>query len=117
MILALKRWGYTRKEAASIRVLDVDPIYQEAQFREAFALAQEKGALSPFETIHQRKDGTRFPVEVSRGRPRVPAGMMTKPITPLVKSCYSGVIHAFVLLSQAAFPVIICRTKCAFPLL
>jgi PAS domain S-box-containing protein len=65
--LALKRWGYTKEEAQHIRVPDVDPIYQEEKFNEAFAMAQKQGALPPFETIHKRKDGTTYPVEVSMG--------------------------------------------------
>ena len=65
--LALKRWGYTRQEALLLRVPDVDPIYQEEQFRAVFARAQREGALPPFETIHQRKDGSLYPVEVSMG--------------------------------------------------
>jgi PAS domain S-box-containing protein len=65
--LALKRWGYTREEAQYIRVPDVDPIYQEEKFSEAFAQAQKQGALPTFETIHKRKDGSTYPVEVSMG--------------------------------------------------
>lgn len=65
--LALKRWGYTIEEAKSIRVPDVDPIYQEEKFNEVFALAQKQGAIPAFETIHKRKDGSTFPVEVSMG--------------------------------------------------
>jgi PAS domain S-box-containing protein len=64
--LALERWGYTREEALSIRVPDVDPIYQEEKFNEVFALAQ-KQSIPPFETLHMRKDGTTYPVEVSMG--------------------------------------------------
>lgn len=64
--LALQRWGYTREEAATIRVPDVDPIYQQDKFNEVFALAQ-KQEISPFETLHKRKDGTIYPVEVSMG--------------------------------------------------
>jgi PAS domain S-box-containing protein len=64
--LALKRWGYTKEESLHIRVPDVDPIYQEDKFKEAFALAQ-KQYISPFETIHKRKDGTTYPVEISMG--------------------------------------------------
>ncbi|WP_051359943.1 PAS domain S-box protein [Adhaeribacter aquaticus] len=65
--LALQRWGYTREESLNIRVPDVDPIYQEDKFNEVFALAQKQGALPPFETLHKRKDGTIYPVEVSMG--------------------------------------------------
>jgi PAS domain S-box-containing protein len=64
--LALNRWGYTKEEAKSIRVPDVDPIYQEEKFNEAFALAQKQN-IPPFETLHKRKNGSIFPVEVSMG--------------------------------------------------
>ncbi|CAM3761914.1 PAS domain S-box protein [Pontibacter korlensis] len=64
--LALKRWGYTQEEALTIRVPDVDPIYQEEKFNEVFALAQKQN-IPPFETLHKRKDGTIYPVEVSMG--------------------------------------------------
>ncbi|ALI99917.1 PAS domain-containing sensor histidine kinase [Rufibacter tibetensis] len=65
--LALQRWGYTKEEALTLRVPDVDPIYQEEEFNAAFAQAQELGALPPFETLHKRKDGSIYPVEVSMG--------------------------------------------------
>ncbi len=64
--LALQRWGYTPEEAQLIRVPDVDPIYTDAVFSQAFTKAQNQ-PLPPFETLHQRKDGTLFPVEVSMG--------------------------------------------------
>jgi PAS domain S-box-containing protein len=54
-------YGYTRAEllALGIRELRQDKTDFEAQFRRAF----ERGIV--FETIHRRKDGTPFPVEVS----------------------------------------------------
>ncbi len=64
--LARQRWGYTQEEALHIRVPDVDPIYQEKEFRKVFALAQSQ-RIPPFETIHKKKDGTIYPVEVSMG--------------------------------------------------
>ncbi|MHA6249942.1 PAS domain S-box protein [Pontibacter sp. CAU 1760] len=64
--LALQRWGYTREEAQSIRVPDVDPIFQEDKFNEVFAYTQ-KQTIPPFETLHKRKDGTLYPVEISMG--------------------------------------------------
>lgn len=57
---ALETWGYTEEEAKHIRVPDVDPIYQE----EAFARAQN-GEILKFETLHKRKDGVVYPVEVN----------------------------------------------------
>ena len=65
--LARQRWGYTAAEATQLRVPDVDPLYQEDKFQAAFAEAQQRGALPPFETLHRRKDGSTYPVEVSMG--------------------------------------------------
>ncbi len=65
--LALKRWGYTKEEAASLNVPDIDPTYGQEVFDTTFALAQEQGAIPTFETLHKRKDGTIYPVEVSMG--------------------------------------------------
>lgn len=61
---AKQRWGYTDEEARMIRVPDVDPIYHDKKFREVFALAQQQ-EIPVFETIHKRKDGSLFPVEVN----------------------------------------------------
>ena len=63
---ALDAWGYTAEEARHLRVPDVDPIYQDAEFKELFAQAQ-RSTLPQFETLHRHKDGTIFPVEVSMG--------------------------------------------------
>lgn len=63
--LALERWGYTKDETKSLRIPDVDPIYQEDKFKEMFSLTLKQGAIPTFETIHKRKDGTTFPVEVT----------------------------------------------------
>ncbi|OWP65082.1 two-component system sensor histidine kinase/response regulator [Hymenobacter amundsenii] len=64
--LARQRWGYTAAETAQLRVPDVDPIYQEEKYRQAFAQAQ-LGPLPTFETLHRRKDGSTYPVEISMG--------------------------------------------------
>ncbi len=64
--LALDRWGYSAEEATTIRVPDVDPIYTDAVFSAAFARAQTE-SIPPFETLHRKKDGTIYPVEVNMG--------------------------------------------------
>ncbi len=64
--VALERWGYSIEEIQNIRVPDVDPIYNDEIFNAIFAQAQ-KEKLSPFETLHKRKDGTIYPVEVNMG--------------------------------------------------
>jgi PAS domain S-box-containing protein len=63
---ALEAWGYTEEEAKAIRVPDVDPIYQHKPFSEAFAKAQVE-EIPTFETLHKRKDGHIYPVEVTMG--------------------------------------------------
>lgn len=63
---ALEAWGFTEEEAAHIRVPDVDPIYQDKMFSESFARAQ-KEVIPQFETLHKRKDGHIYPVEVNMG--------------------------------------------------
>ncbi len=64
--LALDRWGYTADEARHIRVSYVDPIYNDDVFSAAFARAQRE-KIPPFETLHRRKDGHIYPVEVNMG--------------------------------------------------
>lgn len=64
--LALERWGYTRNEAANLRVPDVDLIFNDSEFAKVFAKAQTE-KIEQFETIHIKKDGTHYPVEISMG--------------------------------------------------
>ncbi|MBO0930458.1 PAS domain S-box protein [Fibrella aquatilis] len=64
--LALDRWGYTAEEAQTLRVPDVDLIYNDTVFTAAFARSQTE-KIPPFETIHRRKDGITYPVEVNMG--------------------------------------------------
>ncbi|TYZ06223.1 PAS domain-containing sensor histidine kinase [Hymenobacter lutimineralis] len=61
---ALETWGYTAREAQQLHVADIDPTYQPRMFALGFAKAQRE-IIPPFETLHKRKDGHVFPVEVS----------------------------------------------------
>ena len=61
---ALEAWGYREEEVKNIRVPDVDPIYQDDAFAEVFARAQ-RGEVLQFETLHKRKGGHIYPVEVN----------------------------------------------------
>ncbi len=63
---AIERWGYTPDEARHIRVPDVDPIYNDSVFQAAFARAQDE-KIPPFETLHRKKNGTIYPVEINMG--------------------------------------------------
>ena len=63
---ALKAYGYTRKEflkltIGDLRLADTEDVYLP-QMRQAY----ERGIV--FETVHRRKDGSTFPVEVSSRR-------------------------------------------------
>ncbi|HVG16147.1 MAG TPA: PAS domain S-box protein, partial [Chitinophagaceae bacterium] len=63
---ALEAWGYTEEESKGIRVPDVDPIYNDEIFSSAFERAQIE-EIPTFETLHKRKDGHIYPVEVKMG--------------------------------------------------
>ncbi|MBK9795994.1 MAG: PAS domain S-box protein [Holophagaceae bacterium] len=56
--------GYTREELLGLTVVETDPSLALEAFRARFTALIGQPALT-FETIHQRKDGTRFPVEVT----------------------------------------------------
>ncbi len=64
--LALERWGYTREEALHLRVPDIDPMFNDDRFSKAFSWAQKEN-IPPFETLHKKKDGTAYPVEINMG--------------------------------------------------
>ena len=59
--------GYSREELLSMGVLDIDPAVGQA---EAAAVIQElrNSGSTVLETLHRRKDGSTFPVEVSLRR-------------------------------------------------
>ncbi|WP_224982883.1 PAS domain-containing hybrid sensor histidine kinase/response regulator [Geomonas agri] len=55
--------GYTRDELLKMKITDIDPLISREDFTAHFAsLIGQPPAI--FESVHQRKDGTRFPVEI-----------------------------------------------------
>lgn len=62
--------GYTREEFLSLSVWDIDPALDEELFARSNEEIDKTGAAT-FETLHQRKDGSVFPVEVSLKRARL----------------------------------------------
>ena len=59
--------GYSREELLAMRASDIDPDIEHTYFGDAEkALDQSHPAL--FETVHQRKDGSIYPVEVNISR-------------------------------------------------
>ena len=61
---ARRSLGYTPEQMQSLRVPDVDVLYQEIEYAALFQQAQA-GAIAPFESEQRRADGTSFPVEIS----------------------------------------------------
>lgn len=70
---ALQNLGYSEEELRGMTPVDIKPELDEASFRELLRAASETQTRAlRFETVHRRKDGTRYPVEahvqlVSRG--------------------------------------------------
>ncbi|MCK9417829.1 MAG: PAS domain S-box protein [Nitrospirae bacterium] len=62
---ALKNLGYTLSEMTSMTPVDIKPEFTEAAFRAKIRplMTQDRERLR-FETIHRRKNGTEYPVEV-----------------------------------------------------
>jgi PAS domain S-box-containing protein len=56
--------GYSREELLSMSVYDIDPTVNEAVHRRVQEELKDSGSIV-FETLHRRKDGSMFPVEVS----------------------------------------------------
>jgi len=62
---ALGNIGYNLSEIIQLTPVDIKPNYNETQFREVLTpLHSKKQEKIKFETTHQRKDGTTYPVEV-----------------------------------------------------
>ena len=62
---AILSTGYSREELLDMTPCQIKPLFSEAKFRQILApLIAGERALLNFETIHQRKDGTDFPVDV-----------------------------------------------------
>ena len=61
---AFSSLGYTRQEHRSLTVPDIDPIVTAPIFAQYMAQIRESGPLT-LETVHRRKDGSTFPVEVN----------------------------------------------------
>jgi len=63
---ALKNLGYSIHEISSLTPVDIKPDFNEKQFRHYIKpLKSGKELQLKFETRHQRKDGSSYPVEVS----------------------------------------------------
>lgn len=61
---ACKSLGYTHEEMLELSVPDYDPLFPRDDWDESFRKFAS-GELTNFETVHRRKDGQEFPVELS----------------------------------------------------
>lgn len=61
---ACRSLGYSATELQTMTISDIDPLYQEEEWRRHWRSLRNLKSLS-FETMHKRKDGSIFPIEVS----------------------------------------------------
>jgi len=61
---ACRQLGFSAEELVSLRVQDIDIHVKDADWKGFFLRARNEGAYM-IESLHQRKDGSRLPVEVS----------------------------------------------------
>ncbi len=61
---ACRSLGYSAEEIGRMRAVDIDPFHEDAAYQTLFQEAKGK-ILSPFESLHLRRDGTAFPIEAS----------------------------------------------------
>lgn len=62
---AQRNIGYTMEEMATMTPVDIKPKFDKSEFQNLIApLLEGKKAKLKFETVHCRKDGTTYPVEV-----------------------------------------------------
>ena len=55
--------GYTREELIGLKIGDIDPVFPVQNWDVVWRQLKEQGAMS-FESLHRRKDGSTFPVEI-----------------------------------------------------
>jgi len=58
--------GYTRAELLTLSVPGIDPVFPKEKFQELFEGLQLRAPVT-VEAVHQRKDGTTYPVEIRTG--------------------------------------------------
>jgi PAS domain S-box-containing protein len=60
----LDKWGYTAEEAKYLTVKDIDVFYTKEEFTGVFNRSQND-VIPLLETVHKKKDGSQYPVELS----------------------------------------------------
>ncbi len=65
---AQRSLGYTRQELLALRIQDIDPNFPSSQVLQDFWQSHLRpGHGATLETVHRRKDGSTFPVELGAG--------------------------------------------------
>jgi PAS domain S-box-containing protein len=59
--------GYTRDELFSLKVTDIDPVVNKASMARICQAINQSGGVT-FESLHRRKDGSTYPVEINLKR-------------------------------------------------
>ncbi len=57
--------GYTREELLSLSVFDIDPTLDESFLERIHEALDQSGSMT-FESLHRRKDGSTYPVEINK---------------------------------------------------
>lgn len=63
---ALADWDYEKHEIKELKLSDIDAQYSREEFSRIFKMAQTS-SVPKFESIHKRKNGTTYPVEINPG--------------------------------------------------
>jgi PAS domain S-box-containing protein len=66
--------GYTEHEMMALNVTELDTVIATPEALNDFFLTLVPGQTVPFESVHRRKDGSTFPVEINIARIKTPAG-------------------------------------------
>jgi PAS domain S-box-containing protein len=61
---ACRSLGYTAEELCALKVSDIDPVIAHEKMLEIKRILDTTGSAT-FETVHRRKDGSTFPVEIT----------------------------------------------------
>ena len=62
---AARSLGYTKEELTALTIFDIDPLVNRDNWGMIWQRLLDSGGRDVFETVHQRRDGTDIPVEIT----------------------------------------------------